>query len=106
MVGATEKIPPLSVVLLVIFGISLFVGIHGRCRALGRKILQAAKHEPGAFAEITVGWSTIALLCAIPLLGWFVLAPYFFAGGLGALTLSFFKKPKAGGGADLDSHVI
>jgi hypothetical protein len=108
LVSATEKsAPPLCMMLSLIFGIALFVGLHGRCRALGRKILRAAKHEPSAFAEITVGWSTVAFLCAIPLLGWFVLAPFYLGGGLGALTLSFFKKPAAsGGGVDLDSHQL
>jgi len=103
---ANEKAPPLSMIFILVFGIMLFAGIHGRCRALGRKILKASKHEPSAFAEITVGWSTVAFLCAIPFLGWFVLAPFYFAGGLGALTLSFFKKPAKGGGVDLDSHLL
>jgi len=106
LVGVTsEKLPPLAMIFIVIFGISLFVGIHSRSRALGRKILKAAKHEPSAFAEITVGWSIVAFICAIPFLGWFVLAVFYFAGGLGALTLSFFKKPAKSGGVDLDSHL-
>jgi hypothetical protein len=106
IIGVTsEKVPPLAMMFIVIFGIALFVGVHGRSRALGRKILKAAKHEPSAFAEITVGWSTVAFLCAIPFFGWFVMAPFYFAGGLGAITLSFFNKPAKSGGVDLDSHL-
>ena len=88
-----QGVPPLGSVISLIVLILLFIGLHGRSRALGRKILKASKHEPSAFAEVTVGWSAVAFLCAIPFLGWTVLAIYYFAGGLGAVTLSFFKKP-------------
>ena len=107
ILGVTfENAQPLAMILTVIALIVLFIGIHGRSRALGRRILRASGHEPGTFAEITIGWSAVAFLCAIPFLGWFVLAVYFYAGGLGALTLSIFRKPAAKGGVDLDSHEL
>lgn len=101
-----EKVQPLGLILSIIVVVALFVGIHGRSRALGRKILKASGHEPGAFGEVTVGWSAVAFLCAIPYIGWTVLFAYFFAGGLGAVTFSFFKKTSKSGSVDLDSHEL
>ena len=96
ILGVTlQYIPGLGLVLSVAAGVFLFIGIHGRSRALGRRILKAARRESDAFVEITVGFSAVAFLCAIPFVGWFILATYFCAGGLGALTLSFFKKRDA-----------
>ena len=97
---------PLGVVLSLIATLILFVAIHGRSRSLGRKILKATKHEPNAFAESTVGWTATVFLWAIPFLGWYIIATYLFAGGLGAVTLSFFSKPTPKGGVDLDSHEL
>jgi hypothetical protein len=97
---------PLGVLLSFITAIILFVGIHGRSRSLGRKILKASKHEPNAFAEATVGWTAAVFLWAIPYLGWYIIGTYLFAGGLGAVTLSFFSKPTPKGGVDLDSHEL
>ncbi len=93
VLSALERAKPLVLILSVIALVLLFVGIHGRSRALGRRILKASKLEQGAFAQISVGWSVVAFLCAIPYIGWFILAAYFFGGGLGALTLSFFSQP-------------
>lgn len=101
-----ENVHPVGAAFSLIVLIVLFIGLHGRSRALGRKILRAAKHEPSAFAEVTVGWSAVAFLCALPFIGWTVIAIFYFAGGLGAVTLSFFSKRSTGGGADLDSHVL
>jgi len=107
IVAATaEHVKPVGMLLLFIAVILLFIGIHARSRALGRSILRASGHEPGAFIELTVGFSAIAFLCAIPFLGWFVLAAYFSAGGLGAVTLSIFGKKPESGGVDLDSHML
>lgn len=97
---------PLGVVLSLVLAIVLFVGIHSRSRALGRKILAATKHEPNAFAEATVGWTAMAFLWAIPFIGWYIIGTYFLAGGLGAVTLSFFSKPAPKGGVNLDSHEL
>jgi hypothetical protein len=107
IVAATlQHAHPLGVVLSLVAAIVLFVGIHARSRVLGRKILKATKHEPNAFAEATVGWTTAAFLCAIPFLGWYIISTYFIAGGLGATVLSFFSKSASKGGVSLDSHEL
>lgn len=92
--------PPLGLLFSLIFLVGLFVGIHARSRALGRRILKAAGNKSGALAEITVGWSALAMLWAIPFLGWTLIFIYFYAGGLGAVTFSLFEKPATGGGAN------
>lgn len=106
VVGVTvEHARPLGMLLLTIAIITIFVALHGRCRATGRRILTASKLEAGTFAATTVGWSTVVFVSAIPWLGWAVFI-YYIAGGLGAVTLSFFSKPTPKGGVDLDSHEL
>jgi hypothetical protein len=95
--AAVATVPPLGLLLGLAASIALFIGIHGRSRALGRKILRAAGYEPAPFTEATVGWSAVAFLWAIPYFGWTVLFAYFFAGGLGALTFSLFRNGTAKG---------
>jgi hypothetical protein len=87
----SEHVPPLGALFLAAGVIVLFIGLHGRSRALGRRILKASGHEATPFAETTAGWTTVTFSSAFPLAGWLAFI-YFTAGGLGALTLSLFGK--------------
>jgi ABC-type xylose transport system permease subunit len=90
----SEHVPPLGVLVLAAAVVVLFIGLHARSRALGRRILKASGHEATPLAETTVGWTTVTFASAFPLAGWLAFI-YFTAGGLGALTLSLFGKPAA-----------
>lgn len=104
VVVTLEHLPPLGIIFSIIAVVVLFIGLHGRSRILGRKILRASGHDGSIFAETTVGWTTVAFISGLPIAGWAMFI-YFIVGGLGAVTLSFFKKPAKSGGVDLDSHL-
>ena len=73
-------------VMAVLFGLSAVVGI------LGERVLALRNRDSSPFAQTAVGTLLLAVMGALPLLGWFLIAPVAALIGLGALLISTRKK--------------
>ena len=68
--------------LAVIFGLASVATI------LGERVLALRKQESSPLAQTSVGTLLLAILGALPFLGWFLIAPIAALLGLGAVVLS------------------
>lgn len=73
---------------LAFLGILLSFGMTGMVRELGLRIAP----EQEARKQLIIGSAVLALACALPFVGWFLLLPYVAFTGIGATILGFFQK--------------
>ena len=78
----------LSVTITAIGLLAVIFGLASVATILGERVLALRKRESSPFAHTSVGTLLLAVLGALPFLGWFLIAPVAALLGLGAVVLS------------------
>ena len=87
--GAGGKIILLILLLILVpLAIALVIGLAGVVRAVGERLLP----EKSLLAQTIWATVALALACALPFVGWFLLLPYLGSLGMGAFMLGLFSK--------------
>ena len=76
-----------AIIILAFLSIALSLGLAGMANLIGERLF------PDILAWKQVLWGTVclALACALPFVGWFLLLPYVGFVGIGAVILSFLQ---------------
>ncbi|MFQ5873245.1 MAG: hypothetical protein ACE5JL_05535 [Dehalococcoidia bacterium] len=93
------EVPPLAVVSVTIMAAGLVVilfGLSTVASVLGERVLGLRNHESSPFAQTVVGTFILAAMGAIPVLGWFLIAPVAALLGLGAVVISTMRRGVSG----------
>ena len=80
--------PLIALIIFVPLAIGLILGLAGVVKAVGERLMP----EKSVLAQTI--WATLALAvaCALPFVGWFLLLPYICFLGMGAFVLGLFTK--------------
>jgi hypothetical protein len=79
----------LGVIFLAALSIGVAFGLTAMAEVLGARI----RDQAVGLARTAWGTILLALACALPFIGWFVLLPYAASLGLGGFILSLFSRP-------------
>ena len=79
-----------AIIILAFLSIALSLGLAGMANLIGERLF------PDILAWKQVLWGTLclALACALPFVGWFLLLPYVGFVGIGAVILGYFQQTK------------
>lgn len=79
-----------AIIILALLTLTLSLGLAGMASLVGDRLF------PGFAAWKQTLWGAVclALACALPFAGWFLLLPYVGMVGVGAVILSFFQREK------------
>ena len=66
------------------------VGLTAASEDLGRRLFWTCGREGNRATHILSGWSVMALASCLPVLGWFVIAPYLVFSGIGSVAVGLF----------------
>jgi hypothetical protein len=77
-----------AVVILGILAIVLSFGLAGMSNLIGERLFP----DLPAWKQSLWGTVCLALACALPFVGWFLLLPYVGLIGIGAVILGFFQR--------------
>jgi sorbitol-specific phosphotransferase system component IIBC len=80
-----------AMLILALLTIALSVGLAGMSSLIGERLLP----DLPAWKQMLWGTVCLALACALPFVGWFLLLPYVGFVGIGAVILGFFQREKA-----------
>lgn len=78
----------IALIILVPLVIGLMLGLAGVVKAVGERLMP----EKGTLARTIWATVALALACALPFVGWFILLPYICFLGMGAFVLGLFTK--------------
>ena len=79
-----------ALIILALLTIALSLGLAGMSGLIGERILP----DLPAWKQLPWGTVCLALACALPFVGWFLLLPYVGFIGIGAVILGFFQRDK------------
>ena len=77
-----------AVIILIILSIVLSFGLAGMSNLIGERIFP----DLAVWKQSLWGTVCLALACALPFVGWFLLLPYVGLIGIGAVILGFFQR--------------
>ena len=77
-----------ALIILAFLTIVLSLGLAGMSSLIGERIFS----ESSGWQQTVWGTVCLALACALPFVGWFLLLPYVAFVGLGAVILGFFQR--------------
>lgn len=77
-----------AVLILIVLSIVLSFGLAGMSNLIGERIFP----DFPAWKQSLWGTVCLALACALPFVGWFLLLPYVGLIGIGAVILGFFQR--------------
>jgi len=79
-----------ALIILALLTIALSLGLAGMSGLIGERILP----DLPAWKQLPWGTVCLALACALPFVGWFLLLPYVGFIGIGAVILGFLQRDK------------
>ena len=81
----------------LIFGVILILALASAAEDIGRRLFWACGKEGTRASHLASGWLVFAFAASLPVLGWFVIAPYVALSGLGSVVVGMLpsRKPAA-----------
>ena len=80
-----------ALIILGVLAIALSLGLAGMASLVGERLLP----DLPAWKQMLWGTVCLALACALPFVGWFLLLPYVGFVGVGSVILGFFPRGRA-----------
>jgi hypothetical protein len=99
LAGAVCKaLPILAIPWVIVATVLYLVGVTAASEDVGRRLFWACGRDGNRALHVISGWTVCALACCVPVVGWFVVAPYLVLSGAGSLIVGFFTgAPEAPG---------
>lgn len=87
--------PVLGLVWLAVTVPVTLAGLTAASADLGRRVCYLANRDGSRFGHIGIGWGMFVLAALVPIVGWFVVLPFFLLTGLGSLVVPPKAAPAA-----------
>ena len=91
LAGIVVKAVPILAIPWVITGTVLYLlGMTAASEDVGRRLFWTCGRDGNRALHVMSGWVVCALACCVPVIGWFVIAPYLILSGAGSLIVGVF----------------
>lgn len=92
-----QAVPIVGLPWVVMATILAVLGLTATSEDVGRRLFWACGRDGNRAVHILCGWTVTSLACAVPVLGWFVIAPYAVLSGVGSVAVGLFSgRPENG----------
>lgn len=84
---------PLGVLALILFGsLSTLLGCAAMSEDLGRRIFSTSESQWSRPGQLFTGWLVFIGSSLVPVLGWFLIFPFFYLAGVGAVVRQLLRR--------------